>query len=267
MQEYNFLDLEFGNTFVDRCHQSSDCLSNTSTCTENNSNGKNRKSDDHLTDEQSVSQQLTDISSNPGQTESIEGRTLTELNVSLQQNKCSTVASACSKRKTDTFEDEISVTNLINHLTNKDNSCHNTYSFNKHVTPDKRPQVKGKDCPASLNLYNKSLEKAGSNIKKSSLLEVEKPANIKTNILPSTAKEMQTDCRSFDATCVVNDSTEDILMDNVLYVCHICLKQFTHMEAMNVHCASHQKYVCPQEGCAKTFMYRSHYHYHLKTHS
>ncbi|KAH3859092.1 hypothetical protein DPMN_101740 [Dreissena polymorpha] len=269
MQEYNFLDLDFENTFVDRCHQSSDRLSNT--CADYNSNGKHRKSYRPSTEKHSVLHQLhvTDISSNPGQYESIEGTKLTEFNVSLQQKKCNTVAPVASKRKSDTSEDEIAVANLINPLTNEDNSFHNSYFLNKHVTPDKRSklEVKDKDCPAALNLNKKSIDFAGSDIKKSSFLEVEIPANDETNTVPSTAKEMQTDCRSFDSNCVVNDSTEDVLMDNVLYVCHICSKQFTCLEDMNMHCSSHQRYVCPQEGCAKTFTYRSHYQYHLKTHT
>lgn len=73
--------------------------------------------------------------------------------------------------------------------------------------------------------------------------------------------------------CVPNDvdQTSKVLSSapnptSLLFVCHICYKQFLSGENLDLHCQNHQKYVCAEKDCVRTFVSRSHLQYHMQAH-
>ncbi|XP_060558193.1 zinc finger protein 37-like [Ruditapes philippinarum] len=52
----------------------------------------------------------------------------------------------------------------------------------------------------------------------------------------------------------------------ILYVCVMCMKQFSNVDKLEQHSTNHQHYSCPAPDCVRTFTYRSHLSYHKQTH-
>jgi len=65
------------------------------------------------------------------------------------------------------------------------------------------------------------------------------------------------------STTVSLDKMEET---RVVFVCHICCKQFKSADNLDLHHQNHQKYVCPETNCVRTFVSRGHLQYHLQAH-
>ncbi|XP_045160106.1 zinc finger protein 79-like [Mercenaria mercenaria] len=85
--------------------------------------------------------------------------------------------------------------------------------------------------------------------------------NVHCNSLQNEAKARSNSCVSKELSSKENEKEKSIL-----YICVICMKQFSNVDDLELHSSNHQQYICPYPGCVRTFTYRSHLSYHRQTH-
>lgn len=81
--------------------------------------------------------------------------------------------------------------------------------------------------------------------------------------VPGNQPENATSDMELRKSSIILDNTD---MTKIVFVCHVCYKQFSSENALDQHCQKHNKYVCPEANCVRTFVSRGHLQYHLQSH-